>query len=107
VCQQTTNNTRKIAAMVGSVGAGLQALLWTEYHFPMADEPHVFVPIQTAARTWWNTYMYNNSHQINNDISSITSSSSSTSVQQQQQPSTTTTATTTRSPPPPPAKQQP
>ena len=50
---------RKIASIVCSAAVGVQALLFTEYNLPGQDEePHIFVPIQTAFREFVNQQFY-------------------------------------------------
>jgi hypothetical protein len=43
---------RKIAAIVCSAGAGIQAVLFTDYNIPSGDDPHVFTEIQAAWKDW-------------------------------------------------------
>jgi hypothetical protein len=43
---------RKIAAIVCSVGAGVQAVLFTDYNIPSGDDPHVFTEVQSAWKKW-------------------------------------------------------
>jgi hypothetical protein len=53
------NGDRKVAALVGTVGVGVQALLFIEYdNNLLADEPHVLVPIQTYFREWMRRNVY-------------------------------------------------
>jgi hypothetical protein len=50
---------RKVAALVGTVGVGVQALLFIDYDLPLlADEPHVLVPVQTYFREWMRRNVY-------------------------------------------------
>jgi hypothetical protein len=43
---------------VSSIGVGVQAVLFTDYDIPMADEPHIFIPVQTAFRQLVRQYVY-------------------------------------------------
>jgi hypothetical protein len=46
------DENRKIAAIVCSAGAGVQAVLFTDYNIPSGDDPHVFTEVQTAWKKW-------------------------------------------------------
>jgi hypothetical protein len=43
---------------VSSIGVGVQAVLFTDYDIPMADEPHIFIPVQTAFRQFVRHHIY-------------------------------------------------
>jgi hypothetical protein len=58
-CLYFHHSGRKVAALVGTVGVGVQALLFIDYDLPLlADEPHVLVPVQTYFREWMRRNVY-------------------------------------------------
>jgi hypothetical protein len=48
-----TSLVRRIAAIYGSIAAGIQCVLYADYNLP-TDDKHVFTDLQVAYRNWVN-----------------------------------------------------
>ena len=51
---------RRLAAIFGSIGIGIQGILFTDYDIPGQEQnkKHIFTDIQSSFRTWRNQYYY-------------------------------------------------
>jgi hypothetical protein len=94
---------RRLAAVYGSIAAGIQCVLYADYNLP-TDDKHVFTDLQLAYRNWlcrasngvfYGDNKHNNHPSIAGPAAESQADAFSANLQQQGRPSTSTT------PPPP------